>query len=203
MAEPRRRWGWHELDRRWADRLVADAGIAPGQLVLDIGAGTGIITASLVAAGARVIAVELHPDRVKVLRRRFTDEPVTVIQVDARALRLPRRPFSVVANPPYHLTTTLVRRLTHPGSALVDAHLVSQAAAVGRLAEAGVKRGRNGRARFVIGAGRPIPRRAFRPPPRVDSRVLIIDRVGTTDRTRRPTPPTPQPGRNRPTTGGP
>ena len=53
-----RRWGWHALDGRAAARLVAAAGIRPGDLVVDAGAGTGALTAPLVAAGARVVAVE-------------------------------------------------------------------------------------------------------------------------------------------------
>ncbi len=54
-------WGWHRLAPGWAERLVADAGVRPGDLVLDIGAGDGAITAPLVVAGARVVAFELHP----------------------------------------------------------------------------------------------------------------------------------------------
>ena len=102
------RWGWHRLDATWADRLVADAGISPGDLVVDIGAGTGAVTAPLVAAGARVIAVELHPRRVAQLRERFDGEDVTVVRADAADLRLPRRPFRVVANPPFACSSALV-----------------------------------------------------------------------------------------------
>ena len=62
-------WGWQRLDSRWAETLVAAAGIGAGDLVLDIGAGAGAITRPLVAAGARVIAVELHPGRAAMLQR--------------------------------------------------------------------------------------------------------------------------------------
>ncbi|KGM16614.1 hypothetical protein [Actinotalea fermentans] len=43
------------------------------------------------AAGARVIALELHPGRAATLRERFTDAGVVVVQADARDLLLPRR----------------------------------------------------------------------------------------------------------------
>jgi 2-polyprenyl-3-methyl-5-hydroxy-6-metoxy-1,4-benzoquinol methylase len=98
-ASGQARWGWHHLSPRWADQIVADAQVSPGDLVVDIGAGTGALTASLVAAGARVVAVELHPQRLAVLRERFADAPVTVVRADATYLRLPRRPFRVVAHP--------------------------------------------------------------------------------------------------------
>jgi 23S rRNA (adenine-N6)-dimethyltransferase len=67
----RRAWGWHPLTDEWATRIVADAAVRPGQLVLDIGAGHGALTAELVERGARVIAVEFHPARARHLTGRF------------------------------------------------------------------------------------------------------------------------------------
>jgi 23S rRNA (adenine-N6)-dimethyltransferase len=77
---------------------VADAAIRRGELVLDIGAGTGALTSQLLAAGARVVAVELHPRRAEALRQRFGGKSITVLERDARRLRLPRQPFRVVAS---------------------------------------------------------------------------------------------------------
>lgn len=167
----RRAWGWHPLTDRWAARLVADAGIRPGEVVLDIGAGRGAITRHLVAAGARVIAVELHPVRAAELRAGFSGQAVTVVRADAADLRLPRRPFRVVASPPYGVTSALLRTLLHPASRLVAAHLVLQRAAVRRHAEA-----LHRHHRWTAVPGRPLPRSAFRPPPQVDSMVLVIRR---------------------------
>lgn len=120
------RWGWHRLAPSWAEQVVADAGVEPCDLVVDIGACTGAVTAPLVAAGARVIAVELHPRRLAVLRDRFAYDDVTVVRADAADLRLPRSPFRVVANPPFALTSQILKRLLAPGSRLVRGDLVVQ-----------------------------------------------------------------------------
>lgn len=166
----RRAWGWHPLTDQWAERIVAGADIRPGQLVLDIGAGRGALTAHLLHAGARVIAVELHPGRARQLRERFADMPVTVVECDALDLQLPHRPFRVVANPPYGISGPLLRLLLAPRSRLTAADLV--------LPRAVVRRHADGRAtlqrRWEIHAGISVPRKAFRPPPRVDSAVLVV-----------------------------
>lgn len=163
----RRAWGWHRLDHEWAARIVAQAGIRPGELVLDIGAGEGALTAPLIRAGARVVAVELHPARAERLRHQFPE--VTVVHTDAASLRLPGRPFRVVASPPYGITAGLLGLLLAPGSRLVAADLVLQRAVVRRWAGGTPPR-------WTAQAGRSLPRRAFRVPPKVDSGVLVIRR---------------------------
>jgi 23S rRNA (adenine-N6)-dimethyltransferase len=175
-AGSRRSWGWHSLVDEWAARIVADAAVQPGDLVLDIGAGRGALTAALVAAGARVLAVELHPGRASYLRDRFADARVTVVCVDAASLRLPRRPFRIVANPPYAITSALMRSIFAPGSRLVAADLVLQRAAVHRYAAGLAPGAGRWQRRWDVRAGRPLPRRAFRPSPRTDSTVLVVRR---------------------------
>ncbi len=147
--------------------MVAAAGVRPGELVLDIGAGEGALTAHLVRAGARVVAVELHPGRAAVLRERFPC--VTVLQADAAAIRLPARPFRVVANPPYGISSSLLSALLAPGSRLAAADLVLQRA-VARKYASGTAR------RYSLTVGLTLPRRAFLPPPHVDSAVLVVRR---------------------------
>ena len=168
-------WGFHQLGPEWAGRLVADAAIRRGDLVLDVGAGHGALVTPLLDVGARVIAVELHPGRATRLRERF-GRSVTVVQADARDLRLPRRPYSVVANPPFATATALVRRLLRPGSRLVAAHLVLPVYAVDRWSSPGAPGARRWTREFAAGRGRRVPRRAFTPRAPADARVLRIER---------------------------
>jgi 23S rRNA (adenine-N6)-dimethyltransferase len=83
---------------------------------------------------ARVIAVELHPARVRQLPGRFAGLPVTVVHADAASMRLPRRPFRVVASPLYAISSPLLRLLLTPSSHLIAADLVLQRAVVRRYA---------------------------------------------------------------------
>ena len=175
MAGQRRRWGWHQLAPEVARQLVADAHLPKRSLVLDIGAGGGAITQPLVDAGHRVIAVEAHRGRADELRDRF-DSGVTVVRADAADLRLPRRPFHVVANPPYGIVAPLLRRLLSRGSQLRSAHLVVDARAVKVWTSHRAPGVGRWAAELDVRGGPPVRRSAFRPPPHVDSRILVIRR---------------------------
>jgi 23S rRNA (adenine-N6)-dimethyltransferase len=159
----RSRWGWYRLTDAAARRFVAEAEIRPGELVVDLGAGTGTLTRHLVAAEAEVLAVELHAARAQSLRERFADDDVKVIESSIDDLRLPHRPFRVVANPPFSRGADIVRRLTHPRTRLVQADLVLPIQVAQRW-------GRHPSARV---AGR-LPRHAFRPASPVPTAVLRI-----------------------------
>ncbi len=167
MPGARRAWGWHRLADEWAARVVAEANVRPGELVYDIGAGEGALTEHLLRAGARVIAVELNPRRAAVLRERFPG--TTVLEVDAAELRLPARPFRIVANPPYGITSALLHRLLTSRSGLTSADLVLQRAVVRKYATARHKG-------FRLQPGLSLPRSAFLPRPQVDSAVLVLRR---------------------------
>jgi 23S rRNA (adenine-N6)-dimethyltransferase len=105
--------GIHFLhSRRVADGLARSAGAGPGDLVVELGAGQGALTAALAATGARVLAVERDPAFARRLARRFAGRPqVRVVTADLRTVPLPRRPYLVVANLPFSVTTATLRRL--------------------------------------------------------------------------------------------
>jgi 23S rRNA (adenine-N6)-dimethyltransferase len=169
---PRRAWGWHPLGPDWARRVVEASLVRPGDLVVDLGAGTGALTDPLVELGARVIAVELHPGRAQGLRDRY-GAAVRVLQLDITAFRPPRDPFRVVANPPYLRSTHLVHELLK-SDRLLSADLVLQRGVIRRFADRPPP-GRQKR-RFTLTEGMRLPRKAFVRPSQVDSSILQIRR---------------------------
>ncbi len=92
----------------------------PGDLVVDIGAGSGMLTRALLSAGARVVAVE--PDRRLGARLRRLD--ATVVAADALAYAWPGEPFKVVANLPFAHAAEICRRLFDPAVPLRSADLI-------------------------------------------------------------------------------
>ncbi|HEY5989412.1 MAG TPA: rRNA adenine N-6-methyltransferase family protein, partial [Streptosporangiaceae bacterium] len=97
------------IDRRAVEALVEGSGAGQGDLVLDIGAGNGLITQALARRGARVIAVEKDPALARRLRAKFGPESaVTIVEDDVLTAKLPAEPFRVVANIPFGITTKIL-----------------------------------------------------------------------------------------------
>jgi 23S rRNA (adenine-N6)-dimethyltransferase len=113
---------------RLVAQLIAGADIGPADLVLEVGAGSGILTRALVARARRVLAIELDPFWADRLRRQFTGEPhVAIVEKDALRLPLPDEPFRVFASVPFNVTTALLHHLLDdPGAPLVRADLIVQ-----------------------------------------------------------------------------
>ncbi|GAB3917492.1 hypothetical protein GCM10011575_31570 [Microlunatus endophyticus] len=143
-----------------------------------------MITTALATAGARVLAVELHPGRVDQLRQRFAAvESVRVIELDLLDFRLPQRPFQVVANPPWSLAKSIIRMLTEPGSRLLSADLILSRRLVTDVARRGVPG--PGQDRFGCEVTGRIPAAAFEPAPPHPAAVLRISRRSPLPATRR------------------
>jgi 23S rRNA (adenine-N6)-dimethyltransferase len=174
QARPR---GRHVLrSRAFADELCRDAGVLPGTLVLDLGAGGGAITRALADAGAQVRAVELDPAWLRQLESRFGGDPrVEVVAGDATLVRLPDEPFAVVANLPFAAGTAILRRLLGDPAvplmqldAIVEWGLAAKRTAVWPSTLLGCTWG----AWYELRLVRRVPRACFAPPPSVDAGVL-------------------------------
>jgi len=143
--------------------------------MLDLGAGHGALTGPLLAAGARVVAVEIDARAAAVLRRRFAGaDRVRVVEGDLLAIPLPRRPYRVVANLPFATTSAALRRLLDPQGGLVRADLVVQRGAAIAWANEPRRRSAAARRRFDVRLAATIPGRRFLPPAPVDAAVLVI-----------------------------
>jgi 23S rRNA (adenine-N6)-dimethyltransferase len=167
----------HFLRRPVAAELVRDARLARDDLVVDLGAGTGRLTAELARAARRVVAVELDPSLAARLRGRWTN--VEAVEADAREVELPCEPFRVVANLPFAGTNEILRHLLDdPHVPLVRADLVVQwGVAVKRaLPWPSTVNGVVWGAWYSTRVARRLPRRAFAPPPSADAAVLVFER---------------------------
>jgi 23S rRNA (adenine-N6)-dimethyltransferase len=116
------------------DRLLAASTIEPGELVVDLGAGTGIITGCLANLGCNVIAIEQDPSLASHLRTRFAQTPhVQVRQCDLMHVPPPSCRYKVFSNIPFNVTTSIINRLTRAEHAPDDAYLVAQREAAERF----------------------------------------------------------------------
>jgi 23S rRNA (adenine-N6)-dimethyltransferase len=163
-----------------ARRLVASANVRSGEQIYDLGAGTGRVTAALLAAGATVVAVERDANLAAKLRERFRGAPVRVVEADLR--RVPfEAPFKVVANLPFNVTAAALSRLLGEEPAPASATLVLQREAAEKYA--GQPRlttvSLAARPWFQIARGVEFARSDFVPAPQVDVAVLRIVRRAT------------------------
>ncbi|MFI6013600.1 ErmE/ErmH/ErmO/ErmR family 23S rRNA (adenine(2058)-N(6))-methyltransferase [Streptomyces sp. NPDC051243] len=151
-------------------------------LLLEVGAGKGALTELLAPRCRRLLAYEIDPRLVPVLRARFTNTPqVRVIGEDFLCARPPRTPFSVAGNVPFSRTAPIVDWCLR-ASALTDATLLTQ------LEYARKRTGDYGSwSRLTVLTwprhewrlvGR-VGRRSFRPVPRVDAGIVRIERRRT------------------------
>jgi SAM-dependent methyltransferase len=109
-----------------AAAIVETAGVSADDFVLEFGAGYGRLTEHLALRSGRVVAVETDARPAARLTHRFRGRAnVTVVPADALTVPLPRRPFKVVSNPPFHITSALLHRLLDdPNILLLRADLV-------------------------------------------------------------------------------
>ena len=117
---PRKRLGQSFLhDKNIINKIVDIADVMAGETVVEIGAGLGIMTERLAERGARVIALEIDPSLVAVLRERFGgNEQVEIVQADVLKVDFSgihpgggEGRFKVIGNIPYHISTPILFRL--------------------------------------------------------------------------------------------
>jgi 16S rRNA (adenine1518-N6/adenine1519-N6)-dimethyltransferase len=175
------------------EAILAEAAPRPGDRVLEIGPGLGILTGALLAAGAAVTAVELDERLAAVLRDRFGASiadgrgaghlagQLRIVEGDALDQDLPGLvppPYLVVANLPYHITSPILHRLLGRTPRPERMVLMVQwevaerlAAPPGRMSYLSVFVQYHAAVRIV----RRVAAAAFEPAPAVDSAIIAIE----------------------------
>ncbi|CAN5314878.1 16S rRNA (adenine(1518)-N(6)/adenine(1519)-N(6))-dimethyltransferaseRsmA [soil metagenome] len=166
------------------DAIVTAAELHPGDNVVEIGPGLGVLTRRLLAAGASVLAVELDPRLAEYLRRElYGVDRFELIEADALSLHprgfFPEQPIKVVANIPYHITSPLLHTFLEgdrPPAVtvlLVQLEVAERVAAPpGRMSDLSVFAQNVASAEVVAR----VPARACEPAPAVESAVLRLRR---------------------------
>lgn len=171
------------IDPALRDRIAEASGVGAGDEVLEVGAGAGTLTLALARRCRRLVAVELDHRLVPVLREVLSGHAnvevveADILRFDARAA-FPDGGEVVAGNIPYHLTGALIRKLLDPPaprprrlSLVVQKEVADRWTASGgaSLATVAVQVYAEARVAFTV------PASAFRPPPRVDSALVVLE----------------------------
>lgn len=171
------------VDRAVLMQIVEAAEITPADQVLEVGAGTGVLTRELAKRARRVVAVELERDMLTLLEK--TTESYANVELVARNLLyldpvevFQHEAYKLVANLPYYITAPTFRHFlesANPPHLLVVMvqHEVAQrmTAEPGDLSLLGVSVQFYGKPKIMAH----VPARAFYPAPKVDSAILRVD----------------------------
>ena len=166
------------------DAIVEAAELQPGDRVVEVGPGLGVLTRRLLAAGASVLAVEVDARLAEYLRRElYGATGFELIEADALSLHpremFPGESFKVVANIPYHITSPLLHAFLEGDRPpelivlLVQLEVAERVAAPpGKMSYLSVF-AQNAATAEVVAR---VPASAFEPAPAVDSAVLRLRR---------------------------
>jgi 16S rRNA (adenine1518-N6/adenine1519-N6)-dimethyltransferase len=194
-ASPRQRLGQNFMIDGNLVRLVAEAAeIRPGDLVLEIGPGTGTLTEELLKTAGEVLAVELDRNLAALLRERFAETAnFQLIEADALAekhslnaellaaiqkAKSAGRVVRLAANLPYNIASPLVVELLIAGVDMLT--FTVQREVADRLRAGGGKD--YGPLSIVtqllarVEVLRKMPPQAFWPMPKVDSALVRLTR---------------------------
>ena len=191
-VKPRKSLGQHFLiDETVLECILSAAELNPGDIVVEVGPGLGILTEGLAKQRAQVIAVELDRKLVTLLKRRLAAFPDVRI-INADILRVTPRQilesksavsalfqgYKVIANLPYYITSPLLRHffeaLPQPSEMIV---MVQKEVGEAMVAKPGNMSLLSVKTQFY---SKPtivsyVPPSSFYPPPKVDSVILRLD----------------------------
>lgn len=181
--------GQHFLTSDVIPKKMCDAAdIVAGDVVLEIGPGTGVLTADILKRGASVVAVEADGRAIATLSETFPDAiargELTVHHMDARTidfdlLGLTDHSFKVVANIPYYISGLLFRQCLESTTQPTDLVFLVQKEVAQRIARS-EKESILSQSVKVFGAPSyicTVKRGHFTPPPAVDSAVIAVRNI--------------------------
>ena len=173
-------------DPNLLDAIVRDAALAPDDVVLEVGAGEGVLTERLAAVASRVHAVEIDRGLEAALAPIAALENVTLHWGDAMKFDftvLDPAPTAVVANLPYSVATPVILRTIEQLPSIRSWTVMVQREIADRLRSAPGNRVYGSPSVLAqiaceVELARKVDPAVFRPRPRVDSAILRLRRTG-------------------------
>ena len=175
---PRKRFGQHFLaDRACIDAIVQAIAPRPGDNLVEIGPGTGVLTAPLVAQTGHLTVIEIDRDLGPRLAAQYGDA-LTLVQQDVLQVDFSGfgQNLRIVGNLPYNISSPLLLHLIAVADRVQDQHFMLQKEVVDRIvAGPGSDMGRLTvflQNHYQVVKLFDVPPEAFDPPPKVDSSVV-------------------------------
>lgn len=179
-AHSKKDLGQHFLiDKRALETIVETADIKPTEKVLEVGPGMGILTRELCKRAKEVMAVELDPAMIGVVKTaciQFSNLWVKnedILKFDTRELGI----YKVVANVPYYITSAIIRLFLEAENKPEEMVLLIQKEVADRIAARPNRMSKLSVATQFYGNPTVIatvPRTSFFPAPKVDSAIIKI-----------------------------
>ncbi|MCQ2521281.1 MAG: 16S rRNA (adenine(1518)-N(6)/adenine(1519)-N(6))-dimethyltransferase RsmA [Lachnospiraceae bacterium] len=177
------------IDEGILEKIVSAAEVTKDDVVLEIGPGIGSMTQYLAEAAGKVIAVEIDDQLIPILKETLSPyDNVTVIHGDVMKTDLKKlseeygdgKPFKVVANLPYYITTPIIMRLLEDDVPTKRITVMVQKEVAERIKEKPGSKEYGAISLSVQYYAKPeiaciVPPNCFMPRPNVDSAVLNLD----------------------------
>ena len=109
--------------------LIGHSNLKKRDIVIEIGAGSGVITSALAHRVKHVIAIEPDHETAKKLRANIAKrqiENVKIIEQDFLDYTLPSTPYKVFSNPPFHLSSKIIHKLIESDNPPESFYLILQ-----------------------------------------------------------------------------
>jgi 16S rRNA (adenine1518-N6/adenine1519-N6)-dimethyltransferase len=174
---PKKYWGQNFLRNRGAvEKIIAAIEPQPGEVIVEIGPGEGVLTEKLATFGNELTAIEIDPDLSARLQQRFGN---IIVNADALTAPFPARPFRAVGNLPYNVGTPILRRVVADPNVRRAVFMLQKEVADRLVAKPGddaygflsLYTQLFARSRILM----MLEPRSFFPPPKVRSAVVVLD----------------------------
>lgn len=111
------------IDPEVLQSMIEAADIQPTDDIVEIGPGIGVLTVELLKHAAHVTAIELDDRMIPLLKTYIATKlpsyeatKLTIINGNALHVPLPKHPYCIIANIPYHITSPLLRHVFLEGN---------------------------------------------------------------------------------------